>query len=302
MCLTPGAVLSLLGPESSVQSATEAVPKMLARSTRPRHRRPVWTASLRRTDDDLSRRAAEYRRRIRDSIREKNRGSYADQLATIEMKLGQWQQQVTRLVSRLSAFDADTMLQRDRPEVPTQIARLEARLDGEKDAPVRLQMQETLDGYPPTGRSWTPWSSDAPDAASTDQTLSAMGTIYSQVQMLQAMEIDGIRARQIADDIADQVAGLSDLLTAMAEVYGVPNDGAGTTAASSSPDSDRGRKLKLTTRSERCPWSASDTTAAFPITRLWGILRSFETTPGRRSYYRTRVNRNLAANRPGVSG
>ena len=124
------------------------------------------------------------------------------------------------------------MLQRDLREVPTQIARLEAQLDGEKDAQVRLQMQETLDGYRTHQTQLDALVSlMRRTRLQLDQTLSAMGTIYSQVQMLQAMEIDGIRARQIADDIDDQVAGLSDLLAAMAEVYEVPN-GAEDVAAS----------------------------------------------------------------------
>ena len=229
LCLTPGAVLSLLGlgtfwysqrrnAAEDVDPATETAPQMAIADGEPA---PDY--------DDLRRRAAEYRGRIRDSLREKNRAPYADQLATINEKLGQWQQQVYRLVGRLNAFDADTVLQRDLREVPVQIARLEGQLDSEQDAQVRLQMQETLAGYR-TQRAQLDAlvSLMRRTRFQLDQTLSAMGTIYSQVQMLQAMDIDGLRARQIADDIDDQVTGLSDLLAAMAEVYEGQNDVAGT--------------------------------------------------------------------------
>jgi len=228
LCLTPGAVLSLLGlgtfwysqrrnSAEDVSSANETAPQTTGADSASA---PDY--------DDLRRRAAEYRGRIRDSIREKNRAPYADQLATIEEKLGQWQQQVTRLVSRLSAFDADVVLQRDLREVPAQISRLEGQLDGEQDAQVRLQMQETLDGYRTHQAQLDALVSlMRRTRLQLEQTLSAMGTIYSQVQMLQAMDIDGSRARQIADDISDQVAGLSDLLAAMAEVYGGQNGVAG---------------------------------------------------------------------------
>jgi hypothetical protein len=50
-----------------------------------------------------------------------------------------------------------------------------------------------------------------------DDTLASMGTIYSQVQMLDAMDIDGVRATQIADEIEDEVARLNDLLAAFGE-------------------------------------------------------------------------------------
>ena len=149
-------------------------------------------------------------------------------MATINEKLGQWQQQVYRLVSRLSAFDADAVLQRDLREVPAQIVRLEGQLDSEQDVRVRLQMQETLEGSRTHQAQLDALVSlMRRTRLQLDQTLSAMGTIYSQMQMLQAMEIDSGRARQIAADIDDQVAGLSELLSAMAEVYGGENDVAG---------------------------------------------------------------------------
>jgi len=232
LCLTPGAILSLLGlgtfwysqrrnAAEGVGSATETAPQTTSADGEPS---PDY--------NDLRRRAAEYRGRIRDLIREKNRAAYADQLTTINEKLGQWEQQVYRLVGRLSTFDADAVLQRDLREVPAHIAQLEGQLDGEQDAEVRLQMQETLEGYR-THRAQLDAlvSLMRRTRLQLDQTLSAMGTIYSQVQMLQAMDIDGVRARQIADDIDDQVNSLSDLLSAMVEVYGGPNGDVGVDSA-----------------------------------------------------------------------
>ena len=57
-----------------------------------------------------------------------------------------------------------------------------------------------------------------------DDTLAAMGTIYSQVQMLDAMELDGARATQIADEIEGEVDRLNDLLSAFGETNGAPTD------------------------------------------------------------------------------
>jgi hypothetical protein len=227
LCLTPGGVLSLLGLGtfwySQLRNRAEGL-----RSTTVIAAQTTSADSETSPDyDDLRRRAAEYRTRIRDLIREKDRAAYADHLAAINVKLGEWQQQVNRLVSRLSAFDADAVLQRDLRAVPAQIGQLEAQLDGEQDVQVRLQMQETLAGYR-TQRAQLDAlvSLMRRTRLQLDQTLSAMGTIYSQVQMLQAMDIDGVRARQIVADIDDQVAELNDLLLAMAEVDGSQDDAA----------------------------------------------------------------------------
>ena len=193
---------------------------------------------------ELRRRAAEYRSRIRDLTREKPRVAYADQLAPITEKLENWERQVNRLVDRLSSFDADTVIQRDLREVPAHIVRLESQSEAEGDPQVRLQMQETLEGYRTHQAQLDALVSlMRRTRLQLDQTLSAMGTIYSQVQMLQAMDIDDTRARQIADDIDEQVDGLSDLLSAMAEVYEGQNGVLGVDAESSPRPAAERRKL-----------------------------------------------------------
>jgi hypothetical protein len=53
-----------------------------------------------------------------------------------------------------------------------------------------------------------------------DDTLAAMGTIYSQVQVLDAMDISGPKATRIAEEIDEQVVRLNDLLSALGDAYG----------------------------------------------------------------------------------
>jgi hypothetical protein len=225
LCLTPGAILALLGLGSYWYSqwrrgAAGAAP---AGETAPAATAAEAEAAPGYTE--LRRRAAEYRSRIRELAREKPRVAYTDQLAPITEKLENWERQVNRLVDRLSSFDADTVIQRDLREVPVHIVRLESQTEAEGDPQVRLQMQETLEGYRTHQAQLNALVSlMRRTRLQLDQTLSAMGTIYSQMQMLQAMDVDGARARQIADDIDEQVDGLGDLLSAMAEVYGGQSD------------------------------------------------------------------------------
>ena len=52
-----------------------------------------------------------------------------------------------------------------------------------------------------------------------DDTLASMGTIYSQVQLLNAMDIDSGRATHIAEEIDAEVMRLNDVLSALSEAY-----------------------------------------------------------------------------------
>jgi hypothetical protein len=52
-----------------------------------------------------------------------------------------------------------------------------------------------------------------------DDTLASMGTIYSQVQLLNAMDIDSGRATRIAEEIDAEVLRLNDVLSALSEAY-----------------------------------------------------------------------------------
>ena len=52
-----------------------------------------------------------------------------------------------------------------------------------------------------------------------EHTLSALGTIYSQTMLVDAKDIDRARAQRLQQEIAEEVTDLSDVLTAMDEVY-----------------------------------------------------------------------------------
>ena len=52
-----------------------------------------------------------------------------------------------------------------------------------------------------------------------EETLTSLGTVYSQFQLLRARRMDGAGARHLSDDIHRQVQRLQDLLTSMDAVY-----------------------------------------------------------------------------------
>ena len=52
-----------------------------------------------------------------------------------------------------------------------------------------------------------------------EHTLTAMGTIYSQLLLVGAKDVDSGRVRRLREEVAEEVNGLQDVLDSMDEVY-----------------------------------------------------------------------------------
>jgi hypothetical protein len=171
-------------------------------------------------------RAAAYRLRIQTLIRNRRKGPLADTIAGILPRLERWEERVTQLSNRLANFESDKIIQRDIQEAPQNIARLQRQMDKETDPDVRQQMAKTLEGYE---EQQTQLEALVRLMRRTrlqlDDSIASMGTVYSQVQMLDAMDLDGERAAHIAEEIEDEVGRLNDLLSAFGEVNDSKTDG-----------------------------------------------------------------------------
>ena len=60
-----------------------------------------------------------------------------------------------------------------------------------------------------------------------DQSLTALATIYSQVQLIDAQSVDSGRAERLQADIQEQVARLNDLVSSLNDVYNYNTKGTG---------------------------------------------------------------------------
>lgn len=170
-------------------------------------------------------RAAGYRQRIQSLIRKRRRGPLSDWMTAVLPKLEGWEERVGQLADRLTNFETDKLIQRDIKEVPTNIVRLQALWEAESDDAMRKQMERTLGGY---REQQTQLEALTRLMRRTrfvlDDTLAAMGTIYSQMQVLDAMDIDSARAAEITGEIQEQVDRLNDLLSAYSDVNQTPPD------------------------------------------------------------------------------
>ena len=64
-------------------------------------------------------------------------------------------------------------------------------------------------------------------ALQLEQSLTALATIYSQIQLIDAQDVSSGRAERLQADISDQVAQLNDLVSSINEVYDYGSKGMG---------------------------------------------------------------------------
>ncbi len=225
LCFAPGMFFTLLGLffygfdfRLSRQAGTTnkmratAAPAMQAQT-------PAQSPQIDKFNDKLDR-AANYKKHILLLIQQKEGTAFANQLNPLKGKLDQWEAHMYQLVKRVRDFEADPIIQRDLRAVPTDIRRLQSQLHRESNSQVRKEMTETLNSYQQQQQQL--------DSLVTlmrrteldiDETLAAIGGIYSQIQLIGAKDVSGNRARRISSDVDEQAKRLGDLLEAMDEVY-----------------------------------------------------------------------------------
>ncbi len=169
---------------------------------------------------DKVERALEYRERIEGVIRQSRQGVLREHLQEDARRITEWVSNVFGLAKRLDAYENDEIIKQDTRSVQSALRDYEARLKLESDETVRQQMQEAIRS------KRTHWDNlqrlqNTMEKAEfqLENTLSAMGTVYAQLQLIGAKDVDSSRARRLREDIAEQVKALQDIAEAMDEVY-----------------------------------------------------------------------------------
>jgi len=164
--------------------------------------------------------AFEYRGRLADALTKTRSGVLRDHLAQTLAEIDDWIANLFTLAQRLDTFEGDRTIQNDLKNVPPAIQRDEARLRTTTDPALRQQIEATLASRRSHLESLQSLQSTIERGKSQmDQTLASMGTVYSQVLLMDAKDIDSGRAQRLRDDIAEEVKSLHEIVEAMDEVY-----------------------------------------------------------------------------------
>lgn len=165
--------------------------------------------------------ALDYRSRIEKAIRERSDSVLKAELSQTASQIDEWLENIYDLARRIDRYQEEKkILIRDRRSADTRISELEDRLKSEDNPSVQDQIRITLAGLR-RHRATIESLDDTIGRAELqlENSLTNLGTIYSQTMLVDAKDIDGGRAKRLRQEISDEVAELHDVLLAMDEVY-----------------------------------------------------------------------------------
>ena len=167
------------------------------------------------------RQALIYRQRINAAATRFADSGMRHRMRDLVDQVDEWVHNIYTLASRLDAFQSDRIIQRDLRDVPASINRLKERLRAEDDPSIKRELEETIRRRQAQYDNLRKLES-AMDRADLqlENTLTALGTVYSQMLLLDAKEVDSSKAQRLRENIVAQVNALHDALVAMEEVYG----------------------------------------------------------------------------------
>jgi hypothetical protein len=193
----------------------KAVAEMFREKFRPRQ---IRNERLRRQVE----KALEYRDRIDGVIGQNREGVLRQHLQDVSRDITAWVENVFRLARRLDDYHTDDMIHQDVQAVEPAIENLKRRLALEDDDTVKRQISQAI-AQRQIQRDNLRKLQNVMERAEfqLESTLTAMGTVYSQMMILGSRDVASGRAQRLQQDIADQVQALQDVVITMDEVYQV---------------------------------------------------------------------------------
>jgi hypothetical protein len=169
--------------------------------------------------------ALEYREKIDEAIAKSREGVMRDHMADVSEGTTDWMENIFRLAKRLDAYMADNTLQQDLQSVEPSIEALKKRLGLEDDDTVKRQISQTI-AQKQIQRDNLRKLQNVMERAQfqLESTITAMGTVYSQIMILGSRDVASGRAERLQQDIDDQVQALQDVVHTMDEVYHAGTD------------------------------------------------------------------------------
>lgn len=175
------------------------------------------------TDKELAAKvdkALEYWALIDDTVDKAPRGVLRDRLAETTQEATHWLQAVYNLAGQVDKFRENKVIEQDLRSVPRAIENYKAKLVLEDSPEVRQQLERTIADKERQLRTLENLQNSMEKADyQLDSTISALGTIYSQLLLVGNKDEEGSRISRLQEEISEQVYRLEDLTEAMDEVY-----------------------------------------------------------------------------------
>lgn len=193
-------------------ASQEAVSRMLTEKFDPRSIRNISARQR-------MQKALEYKRSI-DEFVSKQTPARKVSLSQTANDINRWIEQIYALAKAIDSFDDNSIIDRDRRNVPTELENLKRRLNAESDPGVKAELQDAINTRQVLLDNLNSIANSVKRTdIKMDNTLAQLSTVYAQMQLLGTKEVDNSRAQRLRTEIQDEIASLSDTITAMDDVY-----------------------------------------------------------------------------------
>jgi hypothetical protein len=165
-------------------------------------------------------RALDYRSRINQAIRSQDDSLLKAELSQAAGQIDEWLENIYDLARRIDRYQQDRdLLKRDYDRARKRSTELANELKRENDTAVKAQIQDTLAGIQRQLTTLETLENTIQRAnLQLENTLTHLGTIYSQTMLVDAKDIDSGRARRLRQEIVEEVTELNDVLLAIDDV------------------------------------------------------------------------------------
>ena len=164
--------------------------------------------------------AIAYRERIDKAVERFSDSGMQTRMQDVANQVEEWVRRIYSLATRLDKFRNDSIISDDLKSVPESIRKLQQRMNGEDDPAIKTEMADTI------ARRETQFDSLKKPQQTMDRaelqlenTLTSLGTIYSQMLLIDAKDVDSTKTQRLRENILDQVNSLNDVLSSMDEIY-----------------------------------------------------------------------------------
>lgn len=170
---------------------------------------------------DRLKRALEYRRLIAEAAA-RHSGAMRQHIDATASQVNDWIEQIYILARQLDTFRQNDVILRDWRTVPLDLENLRRRLKKEESPAVRAELEEAIQTKETQLAHLRSLENSLKRAdIQLDHTLSALGTVYAQVQLIDAKDVDSARAQRLQGEIRDEILSLQDTIAAIDEVQSV---------------------------------------------------------------------------------
>ncbi len=164
--------------------------------------------------------ALEYQRRIFDKTRYPETSVMKERAEGTNNQLNDWIRNMYRLAIRLDTYRRDKFMHQDLDQIGETVETLKAQRKDEASTAIKEQLEDVIESKEKQLETLRALENRMKQAElSLEQSLTALVTVDSQIQLIDAEDIQSGRAIRLREDIQEQVLRLDDLVSSINQVY-----------------------------------------------------------------------------------